>query len=94
MHVCMFVANCVSTDGSGKYVETVEHIAVTAKATSKVVCTLSAACVCNYCVCRDVFGAQIEAKSRESSFHEVSCLFVCCFFCKLPTYNLWLMISN
>ena len=85
----MFVANCVSTDGSGKYVETVEHIAVTAKATSKVVCTLSAARVCNYCVCCDVFGAQIEAKSRESSFHEVSCLFVA--FCRLPTYNLWLI---
>ena len=77
----IFVANCVSTDGSGRYFETVEHIAVTAKTTSKVVCALSAACVCTYRVCCDVFGAQIEAKSRESPFYEVSCLFVCLFVC-------------
>ena len=68
-----FFVNCVSADGSGKYFETVEHIAVTAKATSKVVCAISAACVCTYRVCCDVFGIQIEAKSRESPFYEVSC---------------------
>ena len=85
----IFVANCVSTDGSGRYFETVEHIAVTAKTTSKVVCAVSAACVCTYRVCCDLFGAQIEAKSRESPFHEVSCLFVCLFvaFCRLPTFG-------
>ena len=71
-----FFVNCVSADGSGKYFETVERIAVTAKATFKVVFAISAACVCTYCVCCDVFGAQIEAKSRESSIYEVSCLFL------------------
>ena len=37
------------------------------------VCAISAACVCTYRVCCDVFGIQIEAKSRESPFYEVSC---------------------
>ena len=66
------------------------------------VCTISAACVCTCRVCCDVFGAQIEAKSRESPFYEVSCLFVVSFrkraFCRLATYKLvkpfWFQVTE